>query len=203
MFNKDIFDEKIQKSKNFLVFGANKANSYEDLFLKNDLDYCILIEPLPLCVEFLKEKYKNDPRYEIYDVAISNTESIEKMITVKDLNDDLIGSSSLIKMVKNNIVSIIEKNSSVEEHTIFVKTTTINKLKNNFKIQQFDVIQIDTEGCDKIIFYQLIENNITFNIIKLETMWLNEIDKEKIHIELIKNNFNIYDDGCDLLAYRN
>ncbi|MFZ9376785.1 MAG: hypothetical protein ACO25K_06645, partial [Candidatus Fonsibacter ubiquis] len=88
---------------------------------------------------------------------------------------------------KNNIVS--------------VKTITLNKLKNNFKLNAFDVIQVDTEGYDKIIFDQIIENKIIFKNIKLETMWLNNLDKEKIHIELIKNNFFIYDDGCNLLAY--
>lgn len=198
MFCKNTFELNIKNAKTFLVIGANKANSSDDIFIKDDLEYCVLIEPLPMCVEFLKEKYKNDDRYEIYDFAISEEESIQDMITVKDLNNDLIGSSSLIKFVKNNITNILGEDKN---NIVSVKTITLNKLKNNFKLNAFDVIQVDTEGYDKIIFDQIIENKIIFKNIKLETMWLNNLDKEKIHIELIKNNFFIYDDGCNLLAY--
>ena len=203
MFDKNIFFENVKKSKNFLIIGANKADSNDDLFLVDHLEYCVLIEPIPKCVDLLKNKYKDDNRYEIYDYAISENNGIEKMITIDNISDELIGSSSLQNYIRNNIIQELErKNALTDENFIYVKTIKLNDLKNKFKVKKFDLIQIDTEGCDKIIFDQLMESNIEFLNIKLETMWLNDSEKKEIHKKLLENNFNIYDDGCNLLAFK-
>jgi FkbM family methyltransferase len=201
-YNKDIFTSIVNNSKTFMIIGANNGDSDDDLFLNKNLEYCVLIEPLPLCFEKLKNKFKTDLRYDLFNCAITDIDANLEMYTTDDINHPIIGSSSLVNYKRNGIVlALSELNKDPENTKVCVKSTTVSHIKNLFKTLNYDTIQIDTEGCDYIVFKQIVENNITFKAIQIETMWLTSEEKYKIY-EILNNLKICYsDDGCNLRGY--
>lgn len=190
------FKNIIKKNKTFLIIGAEKGNSADDYYLfAENLNYCILIEPLECNILKLKQKF-TELKYHIIQCAITPENKIYKMITPIDKNHHLLGSSSLLINERNNI----RKESKDKNEIIEVEGKTIQELKCKFNLLNFDYIQIDTEGNDENIFFQLVNNDIKFKNIKIESMWLNNKEKNNIYVYLKNNNYFYKDDGNNIFA---
>ena len=202
-FNLEQFYKKVNYSKTFMVIGANTADSPDDLFLNKDVEYCVLIEPLPICFKKIEEKYGNNSKYQLFNCAITNEDVVMEMYTPDDLTTPLIGSSSLVNYKRNGIVlALTEINKDPEKSRVEVISNTLSSIKKFLKITNYDVLQVDTEGCDLIVFNEILKNNITFNVLQLETMWLTLNERQFINNQLTSIGFVLSDDGCNIRAYK-
>lgn len=202
-FNLEKFNKMVNSSKTFMVIGANTADSPDDLFLNKDIEYCVLIEPLPICFEKIEERYGNDSRYQLFNCAITDEDAVLEMYTPDDLNTPLIGSSSLVDYKRNGIVlALTEINKDPERSKVHVISNTLSSIKKSLKITNYDVLQIDTEGCDLMVFKQILKNNITFKVLQLETMWLKPDERQFINDQLTSIEFKTFDDGFNIRAYK-
>lgn len=190
------FQNIIKKCETFLIIGAEKGDSLDDYYLfSENVKYCILIEPLHCNILKLKQKFL-EPEYHIIQCAITPEDKIYKMITPVNKNHHFLGSSSLLINERNNLRKVLKDENEIIE----VEGKTIKKLKSQFNLLNFDYIQIDTEGNDENIFFQLIDNNIKFKNIEIESMWLNDNEKNNIYFYLKNNNYFYQDDGCNIIA---
>ena len=194
------FKETVKSCNTFLIIGAEKANYVDDFYLNAiDIKYCVLVEPIPGNVELLNDKFKDNDNYQIIHCAITPECGMFEMITPIDLNDNLCGSSSLIMNERNNIRRELEKKNS-KMNFVEVEGRTIESIKQELKTTVFDYIQIDTEGNDREIFFQIIDNDIKFKNIMVETMWLKGDEKNDLHKKLSEMNCIYYDDGANTYA---
>jgi FkbM family methyltransferase len=192
----DKFKNIIKKCETFLIIGAEKGDYTDDYYLlAENIKYCILIEPLHCNILKLKEKFLGS-KYHIIECAVTPENKVYKMITPIDKNHCFLGSSSLLINERNNLRKSLQNKSEIIE----VEGKTIKELKPTFNLLDFDYIQIDTEGSDENIFFQLINNNIKFKNIIIESMWLNKEEKNNIYCYFKNNNYFYKDDGCNIIA---
>lgn len=128
----------------------------------------ILVEPQPLSVKTLKERYGNDPRFLIIEAAVS--EKTGKMTLYGDILSTPRASLNKDHCKKFGIKNPIEIGE--------VRTITPNELISEIGGECPTILQIDTEGYDwrilKIFFSQgyfpLVVNFENFHLSKAERM---------------------------------
>ena len=87
-----------------------------------------------------------------------------------------------------------EKNVMREEHLISkavkepVLCTTFQNISNKHSIEKIDVLQIDVEGCDSNVFWQIWNLNYRPKLIIIEIVHMQSKEKNKIE-KILKNNF--------------
>ena len=132
----------------FLDIGSHKG-TYTDLILKNLLvtEKLILIEPQKNIFYFIKNKYKNKKKVNIYNNAISNKEKKVKLhINKHDLT------TSLTKIDKSNKYLNLKAKlfgGSVDQmiqKKITIKALSLKSIVKKEKIKKIDLVKIDTEG---------------------------------------------------------
>ena len=133
--------------KVFLDIGSHKG-TYTDLIL-NNFKNCksYLFEPQKHIFKFLKKKYKKKKNIHIFNYALSNKKSIQ---TLNINQHDLTSSLSKID-VKNSYLKLKAKLfSTTSKKMIFkkekVRTQKLVDLLKSKKINNIDLLKIDTEG---------------------------------------------------------
>jgi len=193
---------KILISKdNPLVFdvGANKGQSitkYKNLFNNPEIHS---FEPNIDEINILKEKYKNDKKLFLNNVAVGNEKG--KL----ELNINAIsGHSSFKKLVPNTTwikkrssqINIDEKNYTTKK--INSEIITLDDYAREKSISNIDILKIDTQGFeDKVLLgaQKLLKEN-KIKLIQLELIF-SEIYEDPLHIYdvekiLIPNNYKIF-----------
>jgi FkbM family methyltransferase len=196
------FKQRIKHCNTFFIIGAEKANYTDDFYLQSDnIRYCVLIEPLPFNISVLEEKFNDNDAFNIIPCAITPKCGLYEMITTQNPDDNLSGSSSLILNERNNIRKDLEKKND-KPQIIQIEGRTIHSIKEELDTLFFDYIQIDTEGNDRDVFFQLVENGIQFKNIMIESMWLKSDEKQQIHSKLSELGYTYFDDGCNTIAFK-
>jgi len=133
-----------------------------------------LVEPINEFYNFLIEKYKNNKKFSIIDVGVSNID-IEK------------------EMFKNdNGSSIYLKSDTIEK----VKFLTFNNILDKFDLlnKDIDLLQINIEGEEYNLLYYLIENQLIKKIKKIQVQYhiIDDYSEEKRNLiskKLKENGF--------------
>lgn len=132
------------KNKKIIIFdvGCNRG-LFSDLFIntENVLVHCF--EPIENLFNGLIEKYKNNQRFILNKVCISNKNGNSNFYRLLSLETD--GCSSLIERPVFK-----ERGWDYVKHN--VKTITIDKYSDKNKIKYIDFIKIDVEGAEYLVF---------------------------------------------------
>lgn len=120
-----------------------------------------LVEPLPSCVEYIKEAYKNVPNVKIYNMAISPDQNCRKMTIYYPANDPLSQHSSF------NPNHLLRHGHSVIGK-LNIPCLTITEFFNENGIHYCDRLYIDTEGLDCKILLSLDFNKYKIQYIEFE-----------------------------------
>ena len=116
----------------FVDVGSHKGK-YFDLFDKNyKIKKTLLIEPQKQYFHYLKKKYKGFNSVKIFDCAISNK------------NGTSLFYKNVFLKIKSRLFGVELKNMIKKK--VKVKINTLNNILKRFKIKQFDLVKIDTEG---------------------------------------------------------
>lgn len=149
----------------------------------NDNKKIILVEPLPKCVQNIKEHIKNKNNIILYPFAISNFNG-ETLI----YNE---GASAFIKEVRgkspchaNQYYDTGSSRQIKENEIITVKTITFDKIDPG----NIDVLFIDTEGSEYFVLQNMISRPL---IISIETHYNNYINPyiNEINQWMLTNNY--------------
>jgi FkbM family methyltransferase len=212
--NREIYDSKIEELNDkkkgnlfFLEVGAMDGINHDELhkhIIKNDWSG-VLVEPVKDMFAKLKETYKDKTKLKFENSAVTSTNGTGKItrIPIDKVNKECPywadGLSTLLP--ESHIISQYEelKSNSIEET---VDTIDVSTLIDKYDIKNIDILQIDTEGFDKIIFDKIWENGFRPYIIYLEVVHMNFKDVQNITHLLKNHDYEIYIEGDNLIATR-
>jgi FkbM family methyltransferase len=141
-------EPKIEKIS-IIDVGANRGNFYDELksiYPKAKIR-ALLIEPIPECINVLKQKWEGNELVSLCNIAISNTiESKEFFIYKFD------ETSSLLK-IKNNIKELNDINTATVD-SLKLTTNTLDNIVEKYALsaEKIDILKIDVQGYeDKVL----------------------------------------------------
>lgn len=157
------------------------------------------VEPVPQSFARLKA---NHPNHQLLNFAVSDKSGELQMLVIDPASkEDVIdfemwaGSSSVKGAARNNL----RKRQDIQEIT--VPCLTFEDLTKEAGLKDVDYLQIDTEGCDWLIFQQVDLRRYGILAISIETMWLTGEERAAVHQKLRFYKYKFDDDGCSLLAW--
>ena len=191
----DQFFDKLESDDIFFTVvgamdGVNHDNTFKYAF-KNKHWKGLLIEPMKDYFEKLKENYEYRENLIFENVAISDSEGYEYMFRIPS---ELVESGEVPPWSDGISTFYPEKNVMREEHLISkavkepVLCTTFENISNKHSIEKIDVLQIDVEGCDSNVFWQIWNLNYRPKLIIIEIVHMQSKEKNKIE-KILKNNF--------------
>ena len=119
-----------------------------DFFNNNfSVEQIYSFEPNPEAVEILKKKISQNTK--VYEYALSNIEGnsnlkigfLSSMSTMNEIN-----SNSLYSKLKKIIIALFYRKLDIYKKTIIIKTIRLDQFLIKEKIEQIDILKIDTEG---------------------------------------------------------
>jgi len=151
----------------------------------------IYVEPIPYLFEKLKKNITSNGNV-FENSAISDYNGEIEMVTIdRDVIDNGLVHScfygmSAVYPPKNGLGSEFDR-PTVEKYgkKVTVKCITFDKLIRTHRIENIDIIKIDAEGHDYIIFKQIDFEEFRPKVVRLE--WINLTTEEQ---DLILNKFN-------------
>ena len=210
MVFKDVYDSFFDKLDSEDIFftivgamdGVNHDNTFKYAF-KNKHWKGLLIEPMRDYFQKLNENYEYRENLIFENVAISDSEGYEYMLRIPS---KLIESGEVPSWSDGISTFYPEKNVMREEHLISkavkepVLCTTFENISNKHSIEKIDVLQIDVEGCDSNVFWQIWNLNYRPKLIIIEIVNMQSEEKNKIEKTLKNNSYNLSYVGDDLVA---
>ncbi len=190
----------------FAVIGAMDGVNHDNTFkyaFKNKHWKGLLIEPMKYYFEKLKENYEHRENLIFENVAISDSEGYEYMFRIPS---ELVESGEVPSWSDGISTFYPEKNVMREEHLISkavkepVLCTTFENISNKHSIEKIDVLQIDVEGCDSNVFWQIWNLNYSPKLIIIEIVNMQSEEKNKIEKTLKNNSYILSYVGDDLIA---
>ena len=151
----------------------------------------LYVEPIPYLFDKLKANIPDDGNM-FENSAISDYNGEIEMMTIDrsaidgGLVHNCFYGMSAVYPPKNGLGSEFDR-PTVEKYgqKVSAKCITFDKLLRKHKIENFDVIKVDAEGHDYIIFKQIDFDEFRPKVVRLE--WINLTTEEQ---ELIKNKFD-------------
>ena len=165
--------DKFSNNNNKTIFdiGANLGQSidrFQEIYPTSNI---YSFEPTPELFINLNEKYSNNKKVTIYNFAISNENNTGEFYTYKYHRiNSFYATDKKSKFHLSRKISAEEKNDEIFQQKIEVTTKKIDTLFKEFKLENIDILKIDTQGSeDKILegCSSLLANN-KIKIIELE-----------------------------------
>lgn len=203
----DLFFDKLESEDIFFIIvgamdGVNHDNTFKYAF-KNKHWKGLLIEPMGDYFEKLKQNYEHRENLIFENVAISDSEGYEYMLRIPS---KLIESGEVPSWSDGISTFYPEKNVMREEHLISkavkepVLCTTFENISNKHSIEKIDVLQIDVEGCDSNVFWQIWNLNYRPKLIIIEIVHMQSKEKNKIEKTLKDHSYTLSYVDDDLVA---
>jgi len=203
----NILDKIFSKIKinSLIQIGANDGIRFDNLnsFIRKYKIKCILVEPVTKYFLSLKSNYKelNFVNIENYAISVDEKRNYIYVVAEKFLNkygDHIPGINSFDK---NHLISHGVKKKHIEKKEI--KSISIEKLIEKYKIEDLDLLFIDTEGYDGEIVYDFLSKNSMRPIIIFEYIHIRSDFFEKVIQKLDKKNYNYFEVQENLFCFPN
>jgi FkbM family methyltransferase len=192
----------------FVKVGANDGitgDPTEDLLLKNPIWKGLLIEPVPYCVERLKQIYHDKSRFIVDPVAVSSTPGVatfyyvseDAKAAIADLPEwyDQLGSFDRQHIVR-------KLNGALEPFIVTADVTveSLSHILQKHDLSNVDFLHIDTEGHDLEVLKSLDMSVHRPTAVFVEHKHLSRDDRAEMRAILEGNDYNILDCGSDFFA---
>ena len=166
----------------------------------------LYVEPIPYLFEKLKNNIPNESNF-FENSAISDYNGEIEMMTIDRsvIDEGLVHSCfygmSAVYPPKNGLGSEFDR-PTVEKYgqKVNVKCITFDKLLRKHKIDNFDIIKVDAEGHDYIIFKQIDFDEFRPKVIRLEWINLTNEEQESIKKKFEENNYKYEINGQDIVG---
>jgi len=205
--NLDLILNKIfnnQKINSLVQIGANNGERFDDLnkYIKKNKVFCVLVEPLNIYFEELKENYKDLENIYFEKSAISinnnnnsNIYTVDQKYLIK-YDEHIQGISSFKKnhLIKHGVKSnhIISQN---------INCITIIDLFKKYKINTLDLLFVDAEGYDGDIILDFLNKSEFEPIIIFEFIHIDSVIFKKLINKLLSKNYNYFSINENLICF--
>ena len=198
-----LFENKIVES--LIQIGANDGESFDELsyFIKKYSVNSILVEPIEEHFKKLLSTYSSNNHIKLENVAISEEQGKKILYSVKNdfkkiygKHSDAISSFSLDHLLKHSI-----KKKHIEK--LSVRSISIGKLIEKYKLNNIDLFYVDAEGYDGEIVLSFLKNSIECKAIIFEYIHIDhEIFKTLIN-KLQERDFKFFVTSENLVCLKN
>ena len=184
----------------FLVIGAMDGISHDNLspYIRDKKMKGIFVEPVKFMFDKLVDNYKDFDGIFFENCAISDSNgkaTIKRIdFNAKNMYPDWSdGGSSLIpsKTPMKNVSNLIEE---------VVATKTLDSLLSQYSEGNIDILQIDCEGYDLIVFRQFDFKKYNPSFISIENLSMTNEEKQETVKILTSNSYDVYDNGSEFMA---
>lgn len=202
--------ERINREKNgevfFVVVGAMDGVGHDKLhkhIVANPKWRGMLIEPLPDMFKKLKDNYMDRDDFIFENVAITDQDGVADITRIPEANVDSECPSWAdgISTLRPDIHIIgSDENLMAYSTTEQIQTSTFATLLNKHKLAGIDVLQIDAEGFDKVIFDQIWAENFRPALVKIEVNYLTYVAIKQVKELLSTYGYDCFFERDDLIA---
>jgi FkbM family methyltransferase len=186
--------------KILIYIGLNNGVGFLNIIKNENFDKCYGFEPIPHLYEKVKNEHINNPKVEIINAAVVETEG-EYDFYVSKFNDIIGDSSSLFQITEE--YREITGNDIHTDKKIKVKGINLKKFLEEKKITNIKKYVSDAEGMDYTILKSINSflNERRIEFIQVESICdhvINEIREnqptnyEKDFVNLLSNNYELY-----------
>jgi FkbM family methyltransferase len=201
-----ILQKKNHQDFFFIQIGANDGvnGDFINRYITKNRWKGILIEPVKHIFDRLKENYKENDDLKFENVAIDTKKGYRKLYRIITNSDPKM--PSFYELLGSFYKKIIEKNEKnipnydkllISEQ---IKCVTLKDIIKKYKIQNIDLLFIDTEGHDHIIINAIPFNEIKPSLIYYEHKCQSETERKKVRNLLTNNGYTILTMEFDSLA---
>lgn len=165
----------------------------------------LLIEPMPVYFNKLKTNYENRENLIFKNVAITDKQETKDIYTIprQYIEDKSVPSwcdgISTFNISKSPISYDGIKDKAVTEQVV---CCPFKDLVDEHKITNIDILQIDCEGHDFIVFNQIWQLGFRPKVIYIEIVHLDNKDKTYLISLLQSNNYTLFFEGDNLCAVK-
>jgi len=165
----------------------------------------LLIEPVPVFAEKLKERFGNRGRFTILQMAVGETEGTAAFYYVlKEAEGKVPNLPDWYDQISSFDVGHIEKHLGDEIRpfigTLQVAVKPLGNILDELNIQVVDLLQVDTEGHDLAVLESLDFNRHKPRVIFVEHKHLAAPKKQVLLQLLADNGYKVSDCGGDFYA---
>ncbi len=197
---------KVKSDVFFMQIGANEGSTEGPLYRQIRLKKWrgLLVEPLKDEFETLKNNYKDSPQLIFENVAISEKEELRPFYYVrKDVGGVPFWVTKLSSFDRKITEEVKDHFPDAEVASFDVKCTTVDALIKKNKINQVDLLFIDTEGFDYEILKTIDLKAMKPEVIIYELRHLSAEDHAE-SIQLMKTlGYYVYKAEHDTVAFTN
>jgi FkbM family methyltransferase len=169
----------------------------------------LYVEPIPYLYEKLKSNITGEGNL-FENSAISDYNGEIEMITIEKqvIDDGLVHSCfygmSAVYPPKNGLGSEFDR-PTVEKYgkKVSVKCITLDKLLRKHNIEKIDILKVDAEGHDYIIFKQIDFEEYRPKVVRIEWINLSEDEQNQIKNKFEISNYKYEISGQDIVGIPN
>lgn len=194
---------KNRDSFSLVQIGANDGVRCDPLnnFISNKDLKGILIEPLPDMFAKLQNKYKNNKNIFLINAAVSDNKKDIILYRVMDgAYPEDHWAHGIASMDRNNVLSHRIPEKLIE--SIAVQSITISSALERFSFNNFDLLQVDTEGHDDIIVKSTINSGFKPALIHYEHCHLRIDRRDHCVLFLQLNGYLVHEGKMDTIAIK-
>ena len=212
----DRFSRKLNRPVRFVQVGANDGITHDPihLYIKRDGWQGVLLEPQQLlCERYLKPLYANNPEVTVVNAAIGEQAGEATLYTlafsdkrwatgVGTFQRDVLQEAVKSGHIARRAVKAGDEIPIGEELIVGTQVPVItpDQLLADHAIEQFDVLQIDTEGYDYEVIKLFDLGRHKPLLVNYESAHLNASDREACQELLRSAGYTLREHGGDTLA---
>jgi len=196
------------KNYNFIQIGANDGKTGDPIFYLINLFSLkgILVEPVPYVFKKLEYNYRKNKNVFLENSAISSASNGIEFFYLQESNDselpswyDQIGSFNYEVLIKHK-PSVKDFDKLLT--SVRVNTSNFEVLLEKYKLKNFDLILIDTEGYDYEIIKIIPFDKINPSVIIFEHKHLSKDEIDSAIKFLLEKNYSLFRTVDDLVFYK-
>lgn len=192
---KTYFQQMSDAQINMIIVGANNGDLKDFLtdFVHYKNVHGILVEPVPHLFKALKKKFARAKNLSLENCALDKRTGIKTIYRVQDNTDFPEWSKGLGSFNKKVILGHENQVRGLRKHVIpeKVKCITFNSLIKKYRLEQVNLLQIDTEGHDFEIIKSIDFKKVRPDIIIVEYMHITFYQYFAMITLLMDNNYRV------------
>ena len=197
---------KLNSDSKFLVIGAMDGVRHDNLsdhIFKNKSWSGIMVEPVNDHFQTLMRNFSDYKNIKFENSAITEISGKRK---IKRIPSVFVGkevpawADGISTLIEDDAMTINKFQEYIVNET--VNCITFDELKQKYDIKEIDLLQIDCEGYDYEVFFQIWNSGFKPTVIRVEYVCISTEQKNSIINTLQENNYAVVQYADDIIALK-